>query len=260
MTDTQGDSLLRCHKVTVGIAGRVLVRDLDLDVLPGTVTCILGLNGTGKTLTLETLARLRTPEAGVIELDGKPLPEWSRTGFARRVALLRQDSEDPFPATVLETALVGRHPHVGFWAWESERDLQIARTMLEAVDLAGFEHRAIETLSGGERRRVALAALLAQDPILALLDEPTNHLDPRHQLGVLQRVRARSTSGRAAVLTLHDAGLAARFSDQALLLFGNGHWICGATADVLTADNMSRLYQTEVRELAWPGGRTFVPV
>lgn len=252
--------LLRCTNLTIGVAGRTLLHSLDLSVTKGTITCILGRNGTGKTLTLQTLARLRPPEAGTIELHGKALPGWSRVDFARQVALLTQDSEDPFPATALETVLTGRHPHIGFWAWESGSDRRIAQQALDVVDLRDFAERAVATLSGGERRRVALAALLAQDPTLALLDEPTNHLDPRHQIGVMQLLQARAHVGGAVVMSLHDAGLAARFADQVLLLFGDGQWLCGPTTEILTAAHVSRLYDTEVRELMWPGGRTFVPV
>jgi iron complex transport system ATP-binding protein len=160
----------------------------------------------------------------------------------------------------METVLVGRHPHIDFWAWEGERDNQIATRALDTVGLASFAARDVATLSGGERRRVAIAAVLAQDPAVFLLDEPTNHLDPRHQVATLQLLRKLAATGRAIILTLHDAGQAAQFADNVLLLFGDGTWLHGPTQDVLTAPNVSRLYQTEVRELAWPGGRTFVAV
>ncbi len=252
--------MLSCSKLAIGIEDRNLVRDLDVTVHRGTTTCILGRNGTGKTLTLHTLARLREAQGGSIALEGKPLADWPRVDFARQVALLTQDSEDPFPASVLETTLIGRHPHIGFWDWESERDRTLAREALASVDLTGFEARSAATLSGGERRRVALAALLVQDPVVLLLDEPTNHLDPRHQLEVLRLLQARTAAGGTVIMSLHDAGLAARFADQVLMLFGDGHWLCGPTDEILTAANVSRLYQAPVEELSWPGGRTFVTV
>ena len=91
-----------------------------------------------------------------------------------------------------------------------------------------------------------------------LLDEPTNHLDPHHQIEVLRLLRAKASSGRTIVMSMHDAGLAARFADQALLLFGNGDWRFGAVADVLTEETISRLYGMRVQEVTWTGGRTFV--
>lgn len=250
--------LLECSQLTVQVGDRSLVSNLDLQVSRGSFTCVLGCNGSGKTTTLHTLAGVRPHGVGTIAVEGRALQAWSRRALARHVGLLTQDSEDPFPSTVLESVLVGRHPHIGFWEWESEVDRRIARDALRAVGLEDFESRDVTTLSGGERRRVGIASMLTQDPDLALLDEPTNHLDPHHQIEVLRLFRARADRGHAVVATLHDAGLAARFADQALLLFGNGEWACGSVEQALTAENLSRLYGMAMRELSWEGGRTFV--
>jgi iron complex transport system ATP-binding protein len=126
------------------------------------------------------------------------------------------------------------------------------------VALEDLAERDVDTLSGGERRRVAVASMLAQDPDVLLLDEPINHLDPHHQLDVLKLLRDRAGAGRTVVMSLHDAGLAARFSGHVLLLFGDGEWLSGPTSEVLTPETMTRLYGVAVREIAWAGGRTFV--
>ncbi len=253
-------SLLTCSALDVAVADRMLVRQLDLSVSHGSMTCLLGRNGAGKTLTLHTLCGLRAPAAGSVLFDGQPLDRWSRRLLAQRLGLLTQNTEDPFPSSVLDTALIGRHPHIGFWKWESEADREIARAALQAVDMETLESREIETLSGGERRRVAIATLLAQDPQLMLLDEPINHLDPQHQIDVLRLLRARADAGHAVVMSLHDIGLAARFCDQAVLLFGNGEWLYGPTQEVMNEETISRLYGVTVREIAWEGGRTFVAI
>lgn len=246
------------HRLSVAVPERLLVGDLDFQVSSGAVTAVLGCNGAGKTLTLHTLAGIRAALSGAVVLDDQPLSAWARRPLARMLGLLAQTSEDAFPSTVLEAVLVGRHPHLGFWDWESDRDRQAARAALAAVGMEAFEAREIATLSGGERRRVALAAILTQDPDVYLLDEPINHLDPHHQIEILQLMRKKASEDRAIVMTLHDAGLAARFSDQALLLFGNGEWLCGPTPQVLTEAAISRLYGLAVHEVSWSGGRTFV--
>ena len=125
--------------------------------------------------------------------------------------------------------------------------------------LAGLEARDVGTLSGGERRRLAIATVLAQDPQVFLLDEPIQQLDPQHQLDVLRRFRALADAGRCVVLSLHDPSLAARFADEALLLFGDGGWQHGPAADTLNESAIAALYGIAVRELRWAGGRTFVP-
>jgi len=250
--------VLACRGLSVAVAGRKLVDSLDFEARPGRFVALLGRNGAGKTLTLHTLAGLRPAAGGEVLLDGRAVATWPPAERARRLALLPQSFEDPFPVTVLETALIGRHPHIGFWSWEGERDLAIVRQCLDEVGLAGCERRIVESLSGGERRRLAVASLLAQDAGVCLLDEPTNHLDPQHQLGVLQLFRERADGGKAIVASLHDPTLAARFADDALLLHGDGRWDFGPCPDVLTEERLSALYGSPLHEVAWRGRRVFV--
>jgi iron complex transport system ATP-binding protein len=240
---------LAARDLTIAVDGRTLVERLDLEVGAGEFVCVLGENGAGKTLTLHTLAGLRRPAAGVVLLDGRGLDAWPRRERARRLGLLTQATEDPFPVSVLDAVLIGRHPHLDFWQWEGPADVDAARAALAACGLAGFETRTVDSLSGGERRRAAFAAVLTQDPDVLLLDEPQNHLDPHHQADLLRLVRARADAGRAVIATLHDATLAAQYADRVLLLHGDGRWRYGATADVLTAASLSELYRMRVREL-----------
>jgi iron complex transport system ATP-binding protein len=251
---------LECRGVTVSVPARELVSDLTAEFRPGTILAILCRNGAGKSSLLHVLAGLRAPAAGEVRLRGRPIVQWPRREFAAQVGLLPQASEDPFPGTVLETVLVGRHPHIDFWRWEDEEDLDVARRCLRQMDLAGLEGRDVGSLSGGERRRLAVAAVLAQEPQTYLLDEPVQQLDPRHELQVLELFRALADAGRTVIMSLHDAGLAARFADEALLLYGDGRWLHGTAGDALNEQTIASLYGVDVRELRWDGGRTFVPV
>jgi iron complex transport system ATP-binding protein len=250
---------LECLRLTVSVPGRTLVCELDAVLRPGRIIALLGRNGTGKSSLLHVLAGLRPASAGEARLEGRALPQWPRGEFALRVALLPQASDDPFPGSVLESALVGRHPHIDFWQWESEADRTIARECLAAMDLAGLDDRDVTTLSGGERRRLGIATVLAQMPAYFLLDEPIQQLDPLHQLSVLRLFRARADAGACVVMSLHDPGLAARFADEALLLFGDGRWSHGPAAEILDSVSVAALYGVAVRELRWEDGRTFVP-
>jgi iron complex transport system ATP-binding protein len=250
--------LLECRGVDVCVESRTLVRGLNLRVGRGSLLAILGPNGSGKSLSLHTFAGLRAPKAGELLISGRPLTEWPRRALARELALLPQNVEDPFPASVIETVLLGRHPHIPRWQWESARDLAIASEALVAVGLAGYEDRDVLTLSGGERRRAALAAVLAQTPRIFLLDEPTNQLDPNHQLEALQLLRERADSGAAVIVTLHDPNLAERFADDALLIGRNGDWQSGPVAGILTAQHLSALYETRFETADFGGRRVFV--
>jgi iron complex transport system ATP-binding protein len=250
-------ALLECRSIDVWVGTRTLVRGLNLRVGSGSMLAILGPNGSGKSLSLHTFAGLRLPKGGELLISGRPLTHWPRRALARELAILPQNVEDPFPASVIETVLLGRHPHIARWQWESARDLAIASDALVAVGLAGYEERDVLTLSGGERRRAALAAVLAQTPRIFLLDEPTNQLDPNHQLEALQLLRERADAGAAVIVTLHDPNLAARFADDALLIGKDGDWQCGPVADILTAQHLSTLYATRFEAAEFSGRRVF---
>ena len=237
---------------------RRLVTELSLEFRPGEFVAILGRNGAGKTLTLHTLAGLRQPEAGEVSLDGAAMESLSRRTVALRLGLLAQDVEESFVTSALEAVLVGRHPHLKLWQWETAEDERIALAALTAVDLEDFAGRRTDTLSGGELRRVAVAALLAQEPAVFLLDEPSNHLDPAHQLGILGLFRELCAAGKTVIATMHDPTVAARFADRVILLHGDGRWAAGPASELLTAERLSELYLAPMLELEKDGRRIFV--
>ncbi|NIV38040.1 MAG: ATP-binding cassette domain-containing protein, partial [Anaerolineae bacterium] len=141
------------------IGERTLWRELDLTLKQGECWGILGGNGSGKTTLLHTLAGLRAPSSGQVQLDDMALSSFSRRDIAIRLGLLLQDSHDVFPATVWESVLSGRHPHLGRWQQESADDHSLASEALQHMDLIGLEYRPVQSLSGGERRRLAVATL-----------------------------------------------------------------------------------------------------
>lgn len=252
--------LLEANNLAVSIGGRSVVRDFDLALRPGDCLAILGRNGAGKTTLLHTLAGLRAPDAGTLTLDGASYAEQGPRRAARSRGLLLQHQGDAFPASVLETVLIGRHPHLSRFAWEGEADGRIAREALAAVGLAELAQREVHTLSGGERQRVALAALLAQQPKLYLLDEPLAHLDLNHQLAMLDLfARLAQDRGVAVAMVLHDPNLALRFCNRALLLHGDGTHALGDSAEQLDADRLTKLYGHPLRMLQDGERRWFIP-
>jgi iron complex transport system ATP-binding protein len=251
--------LLEAHRLAVAAGGRTLCRDLDVAVHGGQCWAVVGPNGAGKTTLLRTLAGLAPPLEGEVRYAGEPLAALSPRERARRRAMLPQDSIDAFPASVLETVLIGRHPHLNRFAWETEADVDVARHALELFGLSAFAQRDVRTLSGGERRRVALAGLLVQDAPLALLDEPSSHLDIAQQAAALEvLVTSARERGRAVVMVLHELHLATRFCDRAIAI-GGGYACADAASEVLTAKALSELFGRPLAELSAEGLRTFVP-
>jgi iron complex transport system ATP-binding protein len=258
---TETGPLLECDALNISIGGKAITRQLTLRILPGECWCILGPNGSGKTTLLHTLAGLRAPQSGQIYLDGTNIHQLSRRQLALRAGILFQHQQDSFPASVLETVLQGRHPHLRPWQWETADDRNIAREALHALELENFAQRDIRTLSGGERQRVAIATLLAQQTPLNLLDEPSNHLDLGHRIKLLNSlVRDTRLRGRGVCMSLHDINLAARFADHALLLHGNGEFDLGPVATVLVRDKLETLYGLPLRPVRLENRTFWIPV
>jgi iron complex transport system ATP-binding protein len=253
-------ALLEARQLAVEIGGRRVVEQLDFSLNGGERLAILGRNGAGKSTLLATLAGLRTPAAGVVLLGGEDAALLPPREAALRRAWLGQFHADPFGSTVLETALTGRHPHLGRWDWETTRDADLARGALAAVGLHGMAERQIHTLSGGERQRLAIATLLTQAPPLYLLDEPLSHLDLNHQMAALELFAGTARDcGAGVVMVLHDPALAHRFCDLALLMHGDGRCELGAVDHILTAARLSELYGYALRQIEDGGRRCFIP-
>ncbi len=250
--------LLETEGLAVHIGERWICCDLSLRLMAGERLVLLGPNGAGKTTLLHTLAGLRDPHRGEVRLQGRPLPAWPGSALARTRGVLPQREPDWFAATVMETALVGRHPHLSRWAWEGGEDLHIARTALDCMGLGRMAARSILSLSGGERQRLAIASLLAQQPALYLLDEPLSHLDLHYQMVVLEHLSALARDGAGVVMVLHDLNLAARFADHVVLLDGEGRMVSGTAASVMQADVLSAAFGHPLRRHMIEGLPAFV--
>jgi iron complex transport system ATP-binding protein len=258
VTAEKTQQLMSCSEICVSVPGRLLVDALHLELRRGELIAVLGQNGAGKTLSLMTLAGLRDADAGSVRVGAQDIQSSPRAAIARQLALLPQDVEDIFPATVIDTVLIGRHPHIGKLRWESKEDYAIANRALDTMGLTDFAQRDVLTLSGGERRRLSIAQVLVQQPEIYLLDEPTNHLDPQHQLDAMRIFRAAADAGAGVIATLHDINLAVRFADRCLLLFGDGRWELGPSAEVLSEERLSELFATPMESVIWRDHNLFV--
>lgn len=219
---------------------RVLLAALNWKILPGQCWCVIGRNGAGKSTLLRTLAGMREPDGGSVQLKAKPLADWPVLDLARERAFLPQSRSDAFGYRVIESVLTARYPYQAAGYWESDADYQAAYAALNALDVRDLAERDIRTLSGGERQRVAIAAVLAQDTPLLLLDEPANALDLAHQMSVMSLLeRLCHQSGKAVVMISHDLNLAHRFASHALLMMEGGQWQAGPVAEVMRAALLS---------------------
>lgn len=263
--------MLRAADVTFGYGDTPVLAGVSLDVRSGGVVGIIGPNGSGKTTLLRVLAGTRRPQRGSVTLDGQPLSSIPRTALARRMAVVPQETQLAFEYSVLEVVLMGRYPHLGAFAIEGPRDLEIARTSLASTGTLALADREFSTLSGGEKQRVVIASALAQISeagsaragSVLLLDEPTAALDLKYQLevGALLQSLHRSHA-LTVVVSTHDLNFAASLCDALVMLKDGLVVAAGPVNDILTPSLVRRLYDVEADITVHPatGHLTVVPV
>lgn len=219
--------------------GRAIVRGVSMVCPPGSVTGLLGPNGSGKTSLLNVAVGLQRPTSGSVQVDGVDVHKMHTRVRARRIALLEQQASTSLDLSVRDVVELGRIPHRGRWpaqGREGEHEIALAMKQAGVTELAD---RRWPTLSGGERQRVQLARALAQTPSVLALDEPTNHLDLGHQIDFLTTVR---DLGVTTVAALHDLDLAAAFCDQLVVLQDGRCVASGPAGEVLTAELVANVY------------------
>ncbi|HBM49924.1 ABC transporter ATP-binding protein [Marinobacter sp. UBA3607] len=253
-------STLHTRDLIINVPGRTDGFPLNLSVEPGQTWGVLGPNGAGKTTLLHTLAGLLPARSGRVVLSDSPLIALKRRDIARQLGLVFQERQDSFPATVMETALIGRHPWLSPWESEQADDQIRAQQALVAMDVDHLSGRLLSTLSGGERQRVAIATLMTQNPDIWLLDEPTNHLDLHHQVKVMSLLKNQSAAGKAVFMCLHDLNLAARWCSHVLLLYPNGDACWGPADSMLKPSALEQLYNQKLVTVEADGAPVFVPV
>ena len=237
------EARLSARRLTLGYDDHAVVDGLDVNILDGSVTAIVGANACGKSTLLRGLARLLKPREGEVLLDGTPILNQASREVARILGLLPQTPVAPDGITVGDLVARGRHPHQGWFRHWSARDDEAVAAALEATDTQDLVKRPLRELSGGQRQRVWVAMALAQETDLLLLDEPTTFLDISHQVDLLRLLRdLNRTTGRTIVTVLHDLNLACRYSDY-LIAMGGGHILAeGAPSDVVTAELVEQAF------------------
>ena len=234
---------LRAQHLTLGYDGPDVIDALDVTVLDGRITMIVGANACGKSTLLRGLARLLRPRGGEVILDGKSVQDMRSIDVAKVLGLLPQTPVAPDGITVGDLVGRGRYPHQGwFRRWSADDDEAVA-TALESTGTADLVERGLAELSGGQRQRVWIAMALAQDSDLLLLDEPTTHLDICHQIELLDLLTdLNRASGKTIVVVIHDLNLACRYADHVIAMKDGVILAEGAPRKVVTAALVSEVF------------------
>jgi iron complex transport system ATP-binding protein len=230
---------LKVESLSVDLGRRRALSAVDLTLEAGRFTVIIGPNGAGKTTLLRTLAGLLAPSQGTVTLDGSALGRMRAADRARAIAYLPQGGGVAWPLPVRSVVALGRLPHGEKPDALPAAGREAVAEAIAAADLQGFEDRPATELSGGERARVLLARALATKAPVLLADEPVAALDPRHELIVLEVLRAQARAGAMVVAIMHNLTLAARFADAIVLLDRGRLAAHAAPAEVLTEERLA---------------------
>ena len=254
---------LRAEGISLGYDRTPIIENLDLTVVAGAITVIVGANASGKSTLLKGLARLIKPDAGQVTLNGRNIATLPGKTVTTIVGLLPQQPLAPDGITVADLVGRGRYPHQGWFRQWSSTDDEIVAAAMTATNTHELAARRLEDLSGGQRQRAWIAMALAQDPEILLLDEPTTFLDVTHQIEVLDLLLERNRErGTTVVMVLHDLNLAARYADHLVVMRAGRIVANGAPAETLTAEIVWHAFDLAARIVPDPvcGAPMVVPI
>lgn len=239
--------MIRLDNITFAYNGTAIIAGLSLDVKAGEWLGVIGPNGAGKTTLLKLISGELKTETGSVSVHGKNIHSYSRRETAKLLSVVPQGTTFPFPFSALEVVLMGRHPYIKSFGFETARDREIAKSAMLKTDTWQFRDRSINELSGGERQRVLIARALAEEPKILLLDEPTTFLDIKHQQEIMEILTELNTKHDLTIVSaIHDINLAISYCSEIAFLFNGAVYKRGLASEVITYANLKEIFGTDV--------------
>jgi len=230
---------LQVENLNFSLNEKQIIEDMNLQVSEGEFVGIIGPNGSGKSTLLKNLYRGLKPNSGVVFIDRENVYKMNPKAVAKKIGVVGQENVIPFDFKVEEIVAMGRSPYKGFFDGDSRKDKEIVANAIEQIGMSDMEKRNYINLSGGEKQRVLLGRVLAQQTDLLLLDEPTNHLDIQHQLQIFDLIKG---LGVTVLSAIHDLNLAALYCDRLYVVKDGRILMAGTPEEVLTSESIYEIY------------------
>jgi len=239
--------LLKLDNIEFSYEKQKILHDINFHLEKNEFIGIIGPNGSGKSTLLKNISKLLDPDKGFIYLDSNLLNDYSYKDLAKKMAVVPQDTDVNFNFSVYDLVMMGRNPYQDRWGRVKEDDKRKVQEALELTDTLKFKDKSIQNLSGGERQRVIIARAIVQEPELLLLDEPTASLDINYQRNIFDLVSDLNEELEMSVLAVsHDLNLISQYCERLILLHQGKIHSIGKVEDVITKENISEVYNTDV--------------
>ena len=250
---------LKVKNVEFSYASVPILKDICIELAASEMLGVVGPNGAGKSTLLRCIDRILKPQRGSILLDEREIKKMSMIELAKKLGYIPQSTFQVFPATVFDTVLLGRRPHVG---WRSgEKDRKKVLKALQMLNIEKFAMRDINELSGGQQQKVFIARALTQEPDVLLFDEPTSNLDIKHQLEVMEIIKSIVREKEiSAIMAIHDLNLASRYADRIIMMNDGEIFSAGDSVSVLTPESIKQVYGVEAEVNHIHGRPYIVPI
>lgn len=235
---------LNTQKLAIGYGGNTLLDNLDLQLEKGRLTCLLGPNGIGKTTLIRTMAGLQKALAGEINVDGKPIHQYSKRQLAEKISLVLTERFRSWNTTVFDLVSLGRYPYTGWDGKLSLEDLAKVEEAIQLTHLSFIAHQSIDTLSDGQLQTAMIARALAQDGDIMILDEPTAHLDLSNKIEIMLLLRSLvQKTNKAILVSTHELELAINMADELWICTCGVPMICGMPEELMMSGQLSNIFK-----------------
>lgn len=237
------NALITINNFSFSIKNNVILKEVSFRVNEGDYLSIIGPNGAGKTTLLKCLIRIYTGGKGTINLAGKSLNSYNQKELAKLISYVPQSDGRSLDFTVYEFVMMGRYPYLNPFSSVSKEDKEAVSEALASTETEHLADRYINTLSGGERQNVFIAATIAQGSRILLLDEPTTFLDPKHQSDIHKILkRVNREYGITVVSVTHDINNAILLSNHIIVLKEGTVVFSGSPSEVMCNEVLERIY------------------